>query len=165
MFRTKKSLTLFAVVGSVVAMAAFASSSPQATPFSAGPNIVGTWRQNVSAPGFEDFFALTVFHNDRTLTTVENDPTDTSGGIGVWERIHGDDPANFAGTFEFWVDEDFNGIADFRFQVRLTIQVDHDTMTGTGALDIYNVAGTELLVSFPPGTFTVEGTRMTVIPE
>lgn len=165
MSSTKKRLSFFAVVGSVVAIAAFASSSPPSQLESAGTNIVGTWRTNVSGAGFEDFFALTVFHNDKTMTTVENNPTDTSGGIGVWERIRGGDHANFAVTFEFWEDENFNGVADFRFQVRLTLQVDGNTMTGTGALDIYNVAGTELLVSFPPGTFIVEATRMTVIPE
>ena len=161
MFRTKTSLSLFAVVGSVVAIAAFASSAPPAPPESAGTNIVGTWRLIVSGP-FPDFFGLFVFHHDKTMTGVNDNPAE-SAGMGVWERIRGDGPANFAVTFEDFVDEDLNGIADIRFQVRLTIQVVHDTMTATGAIDIYNVAGTQLLMSLPP--FTLEGTRMTVIPE
>ncbi len=159
MWRTKKRLSLFAVVGSVVAIVAVAAAPPP--PLSAGANIVGTWRLNVSGE-FPDFFALLVLHHDKTMMVVDDNPTE-SGGIGVWERIRGDDPPNFAVTFETWVDEDFNGIADIRFQVRLTIQVQHDTMTGTGAIDLYNVAGTKLLGSLPG--FVVEGTRMTVIPE
>lgn len=161
MFRTKKSLSLFAVVGGVVAIVAVAAAPPPAQIVSTGTNIVGTWRLIVSGE-FPDFFGLTVFHHDKTMMTVDDNPAE-SAGIGVWERIRGDDPANFAVTFESWVDEDLNGIADIRFQVRLTIQVDHDTLTATGAIDIYNVAGTELLMSLPP--FTLEGTRMTVIPE
>ena len=161
MCRTKRRLSLFAVVGSVVAIAAFASSSPPSQLESAGANIVGTWRLIVSGQ-FPDFFGLTVFHHDKTMMGMNDDPAE-SGGMGVWERIRGDDRANFAVTFESWVDDDSNGIADIRFQVRLTIQVVHDTMTATGAIDIYNVAGTQLLVSLPP--FTLQGTRMTVIPE
>ena len=161
MSSTKKRLSLFAAAGSVVAIAAFASSSPQATPASAGTNIVGAWRLNLSGE-FPDFFGLMVLHHDKTMAVVDDNATE-SGGIGVWERIRGDDPPNFAVTFESWVDEDFDGVADIRFQVRLTLHVDGDTMTGTGAIDIYNVAGTELLFSLPG--FVVEATRMTVIPE
>ncbi len=160
MFSTKKRLSLFAVVGSVVAIVAVAAAPP-AQIVSTGNNIVGSWRLIVSGE-FPDFFGLTVFHHDKTMMTVDDNPTE-SGGIGVWERIHGKDHAAFAVTFESWVDEDLDGIADFRFQVRLTIQVDHDTLTATGAIDIRNVAGTKLLMSLPP--FTLEGTRMTVIPE
>ena len=159
MFSAKKRLSLFAVVGSVVAIVAVAAAPPP--PASAGTNIVGAWRLNLSGE-FPDFFGLMVLHHDKTMMTVDDNATE-SGGIGVWERIRGDDPPNFAVTFESWVDEDFNGIADFRFQVRLTLHVDGDTMTGTGAIDIYNVAGTELLFSLPD--FIVEATRMTVIPE
>ncbi len=164
MFSTKKRLSLFAVVGSVVAIVAVAAAPPSAMPVSAGANeIVGTWRAAVSgAPGFPDFFSLMVFDKRNTMTEKTNDAA-SSMSSGVWEKIDGDDDANFAVTFEFWVDEDFNGVADFRFQVRLTIQVDDDTLTGTATLDILAVDGTALGITIPG--FTFEGSRMTVIPE
>ena len=50
-----------------------------------------------------------------------------------------------------------------RAQIRLTLQVDDDTLTGTATVDIFTLDGKTLLVSIPG--FIVEGTRMTVIPE
>ncbi len=161
MSSTKKRLSLFAVVGSVVAIAAFASSSPSATAIPAGANIVGTWRFVVSPPQGEDFFTVTVFDKRNTMTDNASLHGGTSLGSGVWERIAGHD--TYAGMFEAWNDDDLDGTYDTRAQIRLTLQVDDDTLTGTATVDIFTLDGTFLIVSIPG--FIVEGTRMTVIPE
>ena len=85
----------------------------------------------------------------------------TSLGSGVWERIAGHD--TYAGIFEAWNDDDFDGTYDTRAQIRLTLQVDDDTLSGTATVDIFSLDGNILFVSIPG--FIVEGTRMTVIPE
>ncbi len=65
--------------------------------------------------------------------------------------------------FEVRNDPDLDGTYDTRAQIRLTLQVDDDTLTGTATVDIFTLDGTFLIVSIPG--FIVEGTRMTVIPE
>jgi len=160
MCSTKKRLSLFAVVGSVVAVAALAASSPPPA-FSAGDNIVGTWRLVVSHADLGDFFTLMMFDKRNTMTDNASLHAGTSLGSGVWEKIDGHD--TYAGMFEAWNDDDFDGTFDTLAQIRLTIQVDDDTLTGTATVDIFTLDGTFLIVSIPG--FIVEGTRMTVIPE
>ena len=84
-------------------------------------------------------------------------------GGGVWERIDGNEDANFAVTLETFSDDDLNGTFDTRALIRLTLQVDDDTMTGTATVDVFTLDGKTPLVSFPG--LTLEGTRMTVIRE
>ena len=160
MFSTKKRLSLFAVVGSVVAIVAVAAAPPSPLA-SAGDNIVGAWRLVVSPPGGPDFFSVTVFDKRNTMTDNASLHAGTSLGSGVWERIAGHD--TYAGIFEAWNDDDFDGTYDTRAQIRLTLQVDDDTMSGTATVDIFSLDGTILFVSIPG--FIVEATRMTVIPE
>ena len=159
MWSTKKRLSLFAVVGSVVAIVAVAAAPP--TLPSAGANIVGSWRLVVSPPGGEDFFSVTQFDKRNTMTDNASLHGGTSLGSGVWQRIAGHD--TYAGMFEAWNDDDFDGTYDTRAQIRLTLQVDDDTLSGTATVDIFSLDGTILFVSIPG--FIVEGTRMTVIPE
>ena len=108
MFTMKKRLSLFAAVGSVVAIAAFTSSSPPT--LSAGASIVGTWRFVVSPPVGEDFFTVTEFDKRNTMTDNASLHGGTSLGSGVWERIAGHDI--YAGMFEAWNDDDFDGTYD-----------------------------------------------------
>ena len=159
MFSTKKRLSLFAVVGSVV-IAAFAWSSPPPA-FAAGDSIVGTWRIAVSPPVGEDFFSLMVFDKRNTMTERVTISPGISMGSGVWERTDGHD--QFAVTLETFSDDDLDGTYDTRAQIRLTLQVDGDTLAGTATVDIFTLDGTFLIVSFPG--LTLEGTRMTVVPE
>ncbi len=160
MSSTKKRLSLFAVVGSVVAVVAVASSSPPPA-IAARDNIVGTWRFVVSPPQGEDFFTVTMFDKRNTMTDNATLHGGTSLGCGVWERIAGHDTS--AGMFEAWNDDDFDGTYDTRAQIRLTLQVDDDTLSGTATVDIFSLDGTILFVTIPG--FIVEGARMTVIPE
>ncbi|MCH7720143.1 MAG: hypothetical protein IH988_04025 [Planctomycetes bacterium] len=154
----KAQWTLPVCVG-LAALVAFVASSP-ATPVPGGATIVGTWRLAVSHE-FGDFFSLMVFDKRNTLTDNASLHAGTSLGSGVWEKIDGHD--TYAGMFEAWNDDDFDGTFDTRAQIRLTIQVDDDTLTGTATVDIFTLDGTVLLASIPG--FIVEGTRMTVIPE
>ncbi len=164
MCSTKKRLSLFAVVGSVVAIVAVAAAPPS-QPASAGANeIVGTWRAAVSgAPGFPDFFSLMVFDKRNTMTERVSVSPEITMGSGVWENIVGDDDANVAIMFELFSDEELDGVFDTRFRVRGTFQVDDDTLTGTATVDVLTLDGTTLLDSIPG--LTLEGTRMTVIRE
>ena len=82
-------------------------------------------------------------------------------GIGVWQRIAGHD--TYAVTLEAFDDDNLDGIFDSRLQIRLTFQVDDDTLIGTATVDVFTVDGKTLLVSNPG--FILVGTRMTVIPE
>ncbi len=159
---TKKCFSLFAVVGSVVAIAAFASSPPPPSPLLAtGAKIIGTWRLAVSPPQGGDFFTLMVFDKRNTMIDNASISAGTSLGSGVWEMIGGND--QFAGMFEAWNDNDFDGTYDTRAQIRLTLQVDDDTLTGTAIVEIFTLDGKTRLASIPG--FNVEGTRMTVIRE
>ena len=158
-----KARWILPVCVALAALVAVAAARPSVTALSDEGEIVGTWRAAVSgAPGFPDFFSLMVFDKRNTMTEKTNDAA-SSMSSGVWEKIDGDDDANFAVTFEFWLDDDLDGTFDFRFQVRGTMQVDDDTLTGTATLDILAVDGTALGITIPG--FTFEGTRMTVIPE
>ena len=161
MSSTKKRLSLLAVAGSVVAIVAVAAAPP--TLPSAGANIVGTWRLAVSTPvpGEEDFFDLVVFDKRNTVTDRVSFSSGNTMGIGVWERIAGHD--TYAVTLEAFDDADLDGTFDARLQVRFTLQVDGDTLSGTATVDVFTVDGNTLLVSIPG--FILEGTRMTVIPE
>ena len=159
MFTMKKRLSLFAVVGSVVAIVAVAAAPPAT--LSAGASIVGTWRFVVSPPGGEDFFTVTEFDKRNTMTDNASLHAGTSLGSGVWERIGGHD--TYAGMFEAWNDDDFDGTYDTRAQIRLTLQVDDDTLSGTATVDIFTLDGNTLLVTIPG--FIIEATRMAVIPE
>ena len=159
MFTTKKRLSLFAVVGSVVAIVAVAAAPP--TLPSAGANIVGTWRLVVSHADLGDFFTLMMFDKRNTMTDNASLHGGTSLGSGVWERTAGHD--TYAGMFEAWNDDDFDGTYDTRAQIRLTIQVDGDTLIATATVNIFTLDGNTLLASIPG--FIVGGTRMTVIPE
>ena len=159
MSSTKKHLSLFAVVGSVV-IAAFASSSPPPI-FAVGGSIVGTWRIAVNPPEGEDFFSLMVFDKGNTMTERVSLSRGLSMGSGLWERIAGHN--QFAATFEAFSDDDLDGVFDTRERLRLTIQIDDDTLSGTATLDIFSLDGTILFFSIPG--VILEGTRMTVIPE
>ena len=143
-----------------VALAALVTVAASRPPLSAGAKIVGTWRLAVSHEA-GDFFSLTEFDKRGTMTDNASLHAGTSLGSGVWEKIDGDD--TYAGMFEAWNDPDLDGTYDTRAQIRLTIQVDDDTLTGTATVDIFTLDGTFLIVSIPG--FIVEGTRMTVIPE
>lgn len=145
-----------------VALAALVAvaAAPPSPLLSAGPKIVGTWRLAVSHEA-GDFFSLTEFDKRGTMTDNASLHAGTSLGSGVWEKIDEDD--TYAGMFEAWNDDDFDGTYDTRAQIRLTLQVDGDTLTGTATVDIFTLDGTFLIVSIPG--FIVEGTRMTVIPE
>jgi hypothetical protein len=84
-------------------------------------------------------------------------------GSGVWKKISG--RGNFAATLEGFDDMDFDGVFDRRFRVRLTIQLlDHDSFTATATIDNLTLDGATPLGPPFPG-FTVQGTRMQVIPE
>ena len=152
-----KARWILPVCVAVAALVAVATAQPSAT---ARATIVGTWRLAVSHE-FGDFFSLMVFDKRNTLTDNASLHAGTSLGSGVWEKIDGHD--TYAGMFEAWNDDDFDGTFDTRAQIRLTIQVDDDTLTGTATVDIFTLDGTVLLASIPG--FIVEGTRMTVIPE
>ena len=145
-----------------VGLAALVAS---ATALSAGGEIVGTWRVAVSSDVFGDFFSFMVFDKRNTMTERVSLSPGISMGSGVWEEIDdGDgDDANVALMFELFSDDDLDGTFDTRLRVRLTFQVDDDTLTGTGIVDVFTLDGTMLLASFPG--MTIEGTRMTVIPE
>ncbi len=149
-------LPVCVALAALVAVAA--ASPPSATSRS---TIVGTWRLAVSSPVAGDFFSLTVFDKRNTMTDNASLDAGTSLGSGVWEKIGGHD--TYAGMFEAWNDPDLDGTYDTRAQIRLTLQVDDDTLTGTATVDILTLDGTFLIVSIPG--FIVEGTRMTVIPE
>ena len=143
-----------------VALAALVTVAASRPPLSAGAKIVGTWRLAVSHEA-GDFFSLTEFDKRGTMTDNASLHAGTSLGSGVWEKIDGDD--TYAGMFEAWNDDGSGGTYDTRAQIRLTLQVDDDTLTGTATVDIFTLDGTFLIVSIPG--FIVEGTRMTVIPE
>ena len=157
-----KARWILPVCVSLAALVAVAASPPSPLT-SAGANIVGTWRLAVSTPvpGEEDFFDLVVFDKRNTVTDRISFSSGNTMGSGVWERIAGHD--TYGVTLEAFDDADLDGTFDARLQVRFTLQVDDDTLTGTGTADIFTLDGTTLLASIPG--FIFEGTRMTVIPE
>lgn len=127
--------------------------------------LVGAWRTSVLFPGGHfEFFSIEVFHRGGTMTDrVSALGPATSVGSGVWKKIPG--PGNFAATFEGFDDMDSDGVFDRRFRVRLTIQLlDHDRFMATATIDNLTLDGATLLGPPFPG-FTVQGTRMRVIPE
>jgi hypothetical protein len=127
--------------------------------------LVGAWRTSVLFPdGHFQFFTFSVFHREGTWTDrVSALGPATSVGSGVWKKISG--RGNFAATLEGFDDMDFDGVFDRRFRVRLTIQLlDHDSFTATATIDNLTLDGATPLGPPFPG-FTVQGTRMQVIPE
>lgn len=133
-----------------------------------GDGLVGTWRSTVGGPA-GPFSDLMVFNKDRTLATRNSLKSDTVGR-GVWKEI-GDEDGTFAATFEVFTDVLVDDPPDSEFaqfahraQVRVTIQLDQDTMHGTSTVDFFTVDGDSHLFGPFPG-IPVEATRMKVIPE
>ncbi len=134
-----------------------------------GDNLVGTWRFTVPTP-VGTFFDYLVFHEDNTLTEMPSFGSFVSMGSGVWEEIDDDDDdsdsdhANFAVTFESFNDDDGDTAFDSRNRVRLTLQVEGDTLTGTGTTEIRTLDNSALIAGPFPGS-TFQATRMKVIPQ
>jgi hypothetical protein len=81
----------------------------------------------------------------------------------VWKKIPGH--GNFAATFENFEDSNSDGAFDSRVPVRVTMHLlDHDTIIGTGTLDVLTLDGTTHVAGPFPG-IPFEGTRMHVVPE
>ncbi len=154
-----------AVCVGLAALVAF----PAAQADSDDDELVGTWRFTVdgSGIGVGVFFDYIVFHEDHTLTERVSFGTE-SMGVGVWEEIdndydHDDDSENFAVMWESFNDFPLDGVLDARTQVRMTVQLDDDTITGTATVEIRTLIENALIVPLPPVPFVAE--RMTVIPE
>jgi hypothetical protein len=149
--------------------------------FLRGDTLVGTWRFTLTGGG--PAFDYLVFHEGNTLTERVSDPKESMGS-GVWEKIDsdsgeksgksgkscksgkGDDSgaATYAATFETFSDPDFNGVYDARTRVRLTFQLNDDTISGTGTIEIRTLDNIGLIAG-PFTGFTYVANRMTVIPQ
>ncbi len=135
--------------------------------------LVGTWRFTGFAPGAGSFFDYLIFHEDKTLT--ERSAFDIESiGSGVWDKIDSDtdsdsdsdsdDAAHYAAMFETFRDNDADGSYDARTRARITVQVDGDTLTGTGTIEFRTLEENALFAGpFPGATF--EATRMKLIRE
>ena len=137
-----------------------------------GQELVGTWRFTVDDPGQGTFFDILMFHEGNTLTERASSSPFVSMGSGVWEEIGDDDGdsdsdsddghADFAATFEAFNDGNFDGVFDSRFRIRLTLQLEDDTITGTGTVELRTLDNS-MLIAGPFLGSTFEATRMTVI--
>ena len=155
-----------AVCVGLVALVAFPVAQAHGDDDHDDEELVGTWRFTAMDGIGGVFFDYLVFHEGNTLTERVSFPTESMGS-GVWEEIDSDsdsDSANFAVTFETFNDSDFDGSYDARTRVRLTIQLEDDTITGTGTIEVRTLDNTALIAGpFTGSTFVA--TRMTVIPE
>lgn len=127
--------------------------------------LVGTWRFSGNDPAMGPFFDYLVFHEGHTLTERVS-LSSFSMGSGVWEEIDSDsdsdsDSANFAATFESFADTDFDGSYDARARVRITFELEDDTLAGTGTIELRTLDNSQTLVIFEGSTFSAS--RMTVI--
>ena len=134
--------------------------------------VVGSWRLTVSDPP-GGFFSLTTFHADNTIIDRPSTTPNVGLGIGAWEAIGRDDDddddgrrrgSGYAATFDSFVDSDFDSNFDIRVRVRLTVYVRKDKLVGTGTVEVRSLDDAVLLAG-PFPTATLEGTRITVIPE
>jgi hypothetical protein len=105
----------------------------------------------------EESFAVLLVNEGGTATMriMDGDKAD-----GVWSR-----PArrNFALTLDEFDDVNDDG-TDERYRIRATLQLsDRDSFTGTITLDEMTLDGSAVLEL--EGQFTIEGTRMEVVPE
>ena len=119
--------------------------------------MVGTWNAALSPFGT---YAMFVFNEDRTLTSTTSNSSGLTSGSGVWETTR---DGHCAAIFEGFSDDDLDGTFDTRFQVRTTLRVRGNRITGTGTFDVLDVDGTFLFNAFTG--FIVEGERMKVIRE
>ena len=134
--------------------------------------LVGSWRLTVSdAEG--GFFSLITFNADNTLIDRPGTTPNIGVGIGAWEAIGRDDDddddgrrrgSGYAATFDSFVDGDDNAEFDARARIRLTLYVRKDKLVGTATVELRSLDDAVLLAG-PFPTATLEGTRITVIPE
>jgi hypothetical protein len=124
--------------------------------------LAGTWRNRIVNEFGHEFFSISVFNEEGTMTDSFSLGPMVSGGSGVWRKIPG--RGNFAATFEVFQDTNSDGFFDTRFRIRFTIHLlDRESFTATFKGDAVSLDGTTLLGAQPGGT--IQGTRMHVIPE
>ncbi len=98
--------------------------------------------------------ALGVVAADSALADDDDDDSDSDSDS---------DQSDFAATFDAFNDSDFDNFFDLRLQIRLTLQLEGDTITGTASILVLTLDNSQLLAQI--SGFTLEGTRMAVIRE
>ena len=160
--RRRKLLTLGRFLWTIVLCFALAGTSLGNDDDDTSPaTLQGTWRVTVLAGTPGQFFSLMQFNKGGTVTEVASTPRHTTS-IGVWKKVQDHD---FAATFEVFQDTNSDGLFDKRVRVRLTIHlIDDETFTGSSTVDILTLDG-DTKVAGPFSGLSIDGKRMTVIPE
>ncbi len=144
--------------------------------------IVGTWRVTIlfhddqgNVVGTDNNYG--VFHSDGTFVETSAGTSNTSAGVGVWERIEGhdegdddDDDGNgniYSLTFEVFADifPPLDGVTDSVLPANATLLVQGDKLGGTVSGPLLSVDGEDVIIENALAGATAVGTRVNVIPE
>jgi hypothetical protein len=139
-------LAIIMVLAGIIGLQAFNVGNASAAP----NTLEGAWTVNVSPDGGPSFVDLASFLSDGTANIIESDGV----GIGVWEKLTGD---NYAFTFLVFIKE---GDAYLTAKVRSTVKLSADKEHYNGSY-FFQIWGSDggLIAE---GSGTAEGIRQHV---